>query len=75
MSRNCNVQVAKEAIEFVGATESGQDYSGRNKHFRHAQRDHEIGGKIEPFDFGGGLKTCDREVKKGECTRTGPLTN
>lgn len=46
----------------------GQGHMARNctaPGHRHAVQVIEVG------DFGGGLKTCDREVRKGELTRTG----
>jgi hypothetical protein len=71
ISRNCTVQVAEEAVESIGATPPTRDYAGRNKHYGRAQHDRKIGARIDTYDFGGGLKTCDREVKTGERTRTG----
>jgi hypothetical protein len=70
ISRNCTVEVPEESVEFVGVTPPVRDYSGRNKHFRRAQRYRET-SYIYTYDFGGGLQTCDREVKKGEMTRLG----
>lgn len=47
-----------------------RDKSGRNRHFRRAQRDR-VANRIEVTGNGEVLRTCDREVRKGELTRTG----
>lgn len=47
-----------------------RDMASRNKNYRRAQRDRVV-GVIEVKGNGEGLKTCDREVKIGEMTRTG----
>jgi hypothetical protein len=47
-----------------------RDTRGRNRHFRRAQHDRVI-NRIEVTGNGEGLRTCDREVRKGELTRTG----
>ena len=67
MARECTVEVPDTGVEFVGATRPVRATAGRNKHFRHAQRDREI----EVAKNGEGLVTCDREVRKGEMTRLG----
>jgi hypothetical protein len=71
MFRDCTVEVPGETVEFVDTSTTAREYGGRNKHFRRAQRDHEIGPKIYTYEFGGGITTCDREVKQGERTRLG----
>jgi hypothetical protein len=47
-----------------------RDSSSRNRHCRRAHRDR-IANRIKVTDNGEGLRTCDREVRKGELTRTG----
>ncbi|KAH5089878.1 hypothetical protein HBH71_155850 [Parastagonospora nodorum] len=64
LARDCSAPAA-------GAYNSGpRDVSGRNRHFRRAQHDR-VAKRIEVMGNGEGLRTCDREVRKGELTRTG----
>ncbi|KAG9190806.1 hypothetical protein G6011_08894 [Alternaria panax] len=67
MARECTVENPSPGVEFFGASGPFGATAGRNKHFRNAQRNREI----EVVQNGEGLATCDREVRKGEMTRTG----
>jgi hypothetical protein len=69
---NCNEEghLSRDCTEAMKEDTRGpRDNSGRSRHFRQAQ--HDRAAYIEVASNGEGLRTCDREVKKGEKTRTG----
>jgi hypothetical protein len=67
MARECIDEKSNTGVEFVGATRSVHTTASRDRSFCNTQRNH----KIEVVKNGEGLATCDREVRKGDMTRTG----
>lgn len=76
MYYNCNEEghLARDYSAPTAEANNGgpRDVSGRNRNFRRAQNDR-VAKRIEVVGNGEGLRTCDREVRKGEWTRTGLL--
>lgn len=70
LARDCTVSAADTEPTKDNATSKGRDTSDRNRNFRRAQRDR-VAGVIEIMGNRSGLRTCDREVRKGEMTRLG----
>lgn len=69
---NCNEEghLFRDCTEAMKEDTHGpRDTSGRSRHFCQVQ--HDRAAYIEVAGNGEGLRTCDREVKKGEKTRTG----
>jgi hypothetical protein len=66
MARECIDEKSNTGVEFVGATRLVHTTAGLNRSFCNTQRNH----KIEVVKNGEGLATCDREVRKGDMTRT-----
>ena len=73
---NCNEEghLARDCSAPAVEANNGRprDVSGRNRNFRRTQNDR-VAKRIEVIGNGEGLRTCDREVRKGEWTRTGLL--
>jgi hypothetical protein len=70
IARNCNVSRKANNPDHVAAKLPVRNIAGRNRNFRHSQRDR-FANHIDVTANGEGLRTCDREVRKGEVTRTG----
>lgn len=70
LSRDCSEPRKADLRQHFANTCTARDTTGRNRNFRRAQRECVPYG-IEVTGNGEGLRTCDREVCKGEVTRTG----
>jgi hypothetical protein len=70
LARNCIVSAVEGGLSQYNAEFKGRDTVGRNRNFRRAQRDR-AAGVIEISGNGEEIRTCDREVRKGEKTRLG----
>ena len=71
LARDCTLTRKEDAGRHVAEKSTTRDTAGRNRHFRRAQRDR--AAFIDVAGNGEGLRTCDREVRQGEVTRTGMI--
>jgi hypothetical protein len=69
IARNCDSSRKTDPPGHVANTHA-RDTSGRNRNYRRAQNDR-FAHRIDVAGNGEGLRTCDREVRKGDVTRTG----
>jgi hypothetical protein len=70
LARDCLEPRKVDPREDVANASKPRNTTGRNRNFRRAQRERITYG-IEVTGNGEGLRTCDREVRKGKLTRTG----
>ncbi|KAF2875636.1 hypothetical protein BDV95DRAFT_591099 [Massariosphaeria phaeospora] len=73
LARNCPSPIDSVHAD-AAPTERRASPTGRNKNYRRAKRERDAAEFLVPIAISGngeGLRTCDREVRVGEVTRTG----
>jgi hypothetical protein len=70
IARHCSLPRKAKVSNHTGNNSPIRDTADRNRYFRHAQTNR-FANRIDVAGNGEGLRTCDREVRKGEVTRTG----